>query len=583
MDLKYVVVKEYLESLTEKNELNRIFPILLESMGFVVISKPTEYVGLPEYGKDIVAIGIDEDGIKKRFYFELKGGSDKNITDSNFYGKDGIQDSITQASYNNYVSAFPQFDKLPLKIIIVHNGVISGSVQATYESFIVATQNNLKNITFDRWDISRLAILFSDKLFGQYLLVDPYTTKLFNRVLVNLNTMDGISNDFFELLNTIMSKESWVDSKKISRKWQLIFETIKLISFIIYTESKGYNNLEIAKRYLTHLVLRFWFWIIKNNLENNKKIIIYFDQVLSFYQNVLQEYFERTLPIANTKDGLYSEHSGRYEQIGYTKRTFEFFEYLCFMFNLNRHYNNTKNDKDIHLQLVHLINNNNVCSRPLIDIHSIPIISILNLFIELGELNNAKNYLSLVLNQIQLTKNKFGYLPDANNSMQNVIKLVVTSVKPVYYSDTTSPLLTVLLEYLVILDMEAEYKVVSEFIKEKKIDLGIFVPHHGKNSRSLHLIKDKDNDLEEQLFSKSFRDGYQSETRLTKSFDKELTFEDFKERLINKKAEFEYNYRTEKAGYPFLIDLAHIYFQTPFFPDKWRNKIGNRLIINDPI
>ena len=145
MDLKYITVKGYLESLTEKNELNRIFPILLESMGFVILSKPTEYIGLPEYGKDIVAVGVDEDGKRKRFYFELKGGNDKNITDSNFYGKDGIQDSITQASYNKYVSAFPQFDKLPLKIIIVHNGIISGSVQATYESLTRAGSVRSRN------------------------------------------------------------------------------------------------------------------------------------------------------------------------------------------------------------------------------------------------------------------------------------------------------------------------------------------------------------------------------------------------------------------------------------------------------
>ena len=574
MDLKYITVKGYLESLTEKNELNRIFPILLESMGFVILSKPTEYIGLPEYGKDIVAVGVDEDGKRKRFYFELKGGNDKNITDSNFYGKDGIQDSITQASYNKYVSAFPQFDKLPLKIIIVHNGIISGSVQATYESFIIATQKNLKNIVFDRWDISRLTILFSEKLFGQFLLVDPHTTRLFNRVLVNLNITDGVSKDYFELLDSIIFKETWVKSKTLSRKWQLVFETFKLIGFIIYTESKGYNNLEIAKRYLTHLVLRFWYWILKNKLENDKKITMYFDQVFNLYHKVLLEYFERTIPIANLKDGLYSEHGGRYEQVGYTMRTFEYLEYLSFFLNVNRYFNGKKNDNNIHSRIVHLINNNNVCSRPLIDIHSITIISVLNLFIEFGEINNARSYLNLVLNQIQMTKSKFDYLPDANNNVQNVIKLIVTSIKPVYYSDTTSPLLTVLLEYLIILDMEEEYKIVSEFIRDKKIDLGVFVPHHSKNSTSLHLINDKDNDLEEQLFSKSVHDGYQSETRLTKLFDKELVFSEFKERLLNKKTEFEYDYRTKNAGYSYLLDLAHIYYQTPFFPDKWRFHIN---------
>lgn len=571
MDIKNIIVKEYLESLTEKNELNRIFPILLESMGFTILSKPTEYLGLPEYGKDIVAVGIDEDGHKKRFYFELKGGTDRDITDVNFYGKDGIQDSLTQASYNKFVSAFPQFERLPLKIVIVHNGIIKGSVQSTFESFILATQNNLINTSFDRWDISRLTLLFSEKLFGEYLLVDPKTTKLFNRVLVNLDTNDGITSDFVDLLEVILSKEKWKNSKKISRKWQLVFETFKLIGFIVYTESKGYNNLEIAKRYLTHLVITFWHWILKNNLENDKSVTKYFDQIFNFYYKVLLEYFERTLPIANLKDGLYSEHSGRYEQIGYTKRTFEYLEFFCFFLNVDRFYNGKISDKQTHHQLVSIINNNSVSSRPLIDIHSSTIISILNLFIAYGELQNAKNYLKLVLGQIKFTKEKLDFIPDANNSIQNVIKFTITGSKPVYYSDSTSPILTVLLEYLALLDMEEEYEVMKEFIHESKIDLGLFVPHHGIDSTSTHLIKDKENDLEELLFSQSVREGYQSEIRLFKKFDEDLNFTEFKEKLKNKKNEFQYHYRTDKAGYPYLKDLAHIYFQTPFFPDKWRN------------
>lgn len=573
MDIKNIVVKEYLESLTEKNELNRIFPILLESMGFTVLSKPTEYIGLPEYGKDIVAVGIDEDGIKKRFYFELKGGGDKDITDSNFYGKDGVHDSIIQASYNDFISAFPEFEKLPLKIVIVHNGIIKGNVQRTLENLFLKTQENLKNISFDRWDISRLTLLFSEKLFGEYLLVDPQSTKLFNRVLVNLDTTDGITSDFVDLLEVILLKEEWKKSKKLSRRWQLLFETFKLIGFIIYTESKGYNNLEIAKRYLTHLVIKFWHWILKNNLENDKAVTKYFDQVINFYYKVLLEYFQRTIPIAILKDGLSSEHSGRYEQIGYTKRTFEYLEYFCFILNVERFYNKKINDKGMHLQLVNIINQNSVSCRPLIDIHSSTIISILNLFIDFGELQNAKNYLKLVLGQIKYAKENLDFIPDANNSIENVIRFTVTGVKPVYFSDSTSPILTVLIEYLALLDMEEEYNVMKEFILESKIDLGLFVPYHGINSTSTHLVKDKENDLEEQLFSKSFRDGYQSETRLTKTFDKDLNFEDFKKKIANKKTEFEYNYRSDKAGYPFLKDLAHIYFLTPFFPDKWRNLI----------
>jgi hypothetical protein len=574
MDIKNIIVKEYLESLTEKNELNHIFPVLLESMGFNILSKPTEFVGLPEYGKDIVAVGIDEDKVKKRFYFELKGGNDRDITNANFYAPDGIHDSIIQASYNQYISAFPEFEQLPLKIVIVHNGVVKGNVQSTVESFFVQMQSNLTGVSFERWDISKLTTLFSEKLFGAYLLTDPKTTRLFNRVLVNLNVTDGIATDYVELLDLLLSKEKWESKATIPRKWKLLFETVKLIGFVVYTESKEYENLEIAKRYLTHLVIKFWHWILKNKLEENKKVTKYFNQVLMLYLRVIGEYFGKTLPVAKIKDGLFSERAGRYEQIGYTKRTMEYLEYLCFFISVNRFVGQGDNDVGLEQQLIQVINSNDVADRPLIDIHSIPIINILKLFIDFGKPQNAKNYLQRVLGTIMYTKDNLGFLPDANNSIENVIKFTTIGVKPVYYSDSTSPLLTVLFEFMAILDMEDEYVAMREFVKKHDIELGIFVPFHGKTSTSIHLIDDKENDLEEQLFSRSFTDGYQSQLTLTKNFSETLEFSEFKEKVKNRRSEFEYDYRTDKAGYSFLKDLAHIYYLTPYFPDKWRSYIA---------
>jgi hypothetical protein len=216
MDIKNIIVREYLESLTEKNELNRIFPLLLEALHYQILSKPTEYLGMKEYGKDIVAVGVDEDGVKKRFYFELKGGSDRDITEANFYGKDGIQDSLSQATYNEFVSAYPEFKDLPLKIVIVHNGVIKGNVQSTLESMFVTLAASKPNTYFDRWDISKLTLLFSEYLFGAYLLVNQANTRLFNRVLINLDSYEGVSPDFIELVNAILNRDAFACGKHLN-------------------------------------------------------------------------------------------------------------------------------------------------------------------------------------------------------------------------------------------------------------------------------------------------------------------------------------------------------------------------------
>lgn len=572
MNIKPIVVKSYLESLTEEKELNSIFPILLTSMGFEVLSKPTENKGLNEYGKDIIAVGIDRSNVKKRFYFELKGGNDRDVKKSTFYKEYGIQQSITEAKFVEFSTAYKDFNKLPKKIVLVHNGVLKGNIREVYEGFIKREFPHNGNIEYERWGIEKLTVLFTKNLFGAYLLTDPKTTKKFNKVLINLNVSDNVSFDFIHLLDELFNKNEWVDFKgKLPRRWSLLFETLKLVSFIVYTEAKGYNNLDIAKRHLTHLIIQFWSWILKNKLEEVIKITKYFDEILNFYLSVLSEYFQRTLPIAKIQDGLSSEKSGRYEQVGYTKRTFEYLQFLTFLLYIDLE--NPKADNKILKETLNsVIRANSVSKRPLIDINSIPIINIINLYLALNDEQKATEYLQGVLSYIINGKKRYDRIPDANNSYENVIRFTVTGEKPIYYSDSTSPLLAVLLEYTVILNLKEDYDIIRKFAIDNNIDLGIFTPHHGINSQSKHLIENTEDDLEEQLFSNPrFNDGYQRNINLFKMFNKDMSFEDFKLDYENRINEFQYKYRTDKAGYAFLRALAHAHMQIPYFPDKWRS------------
>lgn len=76
-------------------------------------------------------------------------------------------------------------------------------------------------------------------------------------------------------------------------------------------------------------------------------------------------------------------------------------------------------------------------------------------------------------------------------------------------------------------------------------------------------------------FSKEFfNDGYKRSISLYKGLDGELSFEDFKQEVMERKEEFTYTYRTDKVDYGYLRDFTHIYFRTPYFPDKWREIAG---------
>lgn len=260
-----------------------------------------------------------------------------------------------------------------------------------------------------------------------------------------------------------------------------------------------------------------------------------------------------------------------YEQIGYTQRTFEYLGYYLLLINFDKVFDKEFDAVIAKDMVVNIIQSNSVSQRPLLDIHSLIVTNIVKLLLETEDNDFAKYYLKGILGTLRFRKKKSGMLPDANNSIESVIKYTVTGEKPVYYSDSTSPFLALAVELFALLDMEPEYDHLQKFIHDNKITLGLFIPHHGKNSTSVHLIEDRENDLEEQLFSKSVNDGYQVETLLTKNLEDDLSFSEFIEKMGKRKKEFEYQYRTDKAGYPFLRDLAHMYFKTPYFPDKWRS------------
>ena len=567
--MKNIIVREYLESLTEREELDYIFPILLEAMNFTVVSTPAMTRGLSQYGKDVVAVKKDEDGIKKRYYFELKGGSDKNITSDSYNKTDGVRESIYEAKDRAFKdSSIPGFNDMPVKIIVAHNGVMHPSVKETFDGMIEREfpqpkPGEVAPYSFERWDIFRLTDLFTEWLFNEYLLVDATSTTLFKRVLVLMNTPGNDFGDFYRLIDFIVQKAGKSDEMG-ARKKLLFFETVRMVSFIVYRYAADENNLEPAKKCIPNAILRLWHWIIGNGLEADRKIIEHFSKVLSLYAQVLEDYFAKTLPIAVLQHGLLSESGGRYEQIGYPIRSMEYLSYLLFYFQLQDHFNIDQPERPGQQTstLVQLLNANDGISRPFFDNHSIAIALTLNFLIRNGHKEPAIRYLRNVVDSIMLGYRTHGRLPDGNNSMDSVIRLAVTRKKSVYYQDSTSHLFGMILEYIAILNLEEDYHTFRAFIETAKVDTAIFVPYNDEQL-AIYLPDIEPNHELQFLNHQLFKEGYQANIKMPAAF---LEFQ----KITAEKPAFAYNYRTIAAGFSCLMTLAHVHYKTPFFPDDWR-------------
>ncbi|NQU87972.1 MAG: hypothetical protein HQ541_19660, partial [Mariniphaga sp.] len=160
-----LIVKDYLQNLKERRELDYIFPILLEQMNFKIVKTAKSSHGQPEYGKDIVAVGKYEQ--KKCLYiFQLKAGKDKNINNKSFSGEIGIRESLIQARDVEYTDrSIPEIKDLPRRIVLVHPGEIQSNYKPVFEGFL---KKEFPEGNFERWDITFLSDKFSKYMLNEY-------------------------------------------------------------------------------------------------------------------------------------------------------------------------------------------------------------------------------------------------------------------------------------------------------------------------------------------------------------------------------------------------------------------------------
>jgi len=559
MSSNNIIVREYLGSLKEDKELDYLFPILLNSMGFRIVQTAKESKGQSQYGKDIIAIGKNEQGEKFRWYFELKGFGDRDITDKNYSATDGIRESIIEAKDTAFNDAsIPEFNQLPIKIVLVHNGVLKTNIRPTFEGFI---SKEFKDGEFERWDIYYLTDLFSKYLFSEYLLSDSDSNRLFKKTLAFLDTPDNNYSDFKQLVNLQFAK---IDTIK-GRAFTKLFATLNILESIVFHYSVENNNLIAAKECSKYLTLYTWSWILENKLDRKKPILREYEKLTKTQYDILNAYFSKTFNVAKSQNGLFSENGVFFERLGYPLRCFDYLDDIIYYCRL-REYFSKRNADDTNIRnlrnkqkdlIIELIQNNNGFYRPVLDNNSIPIMQLFVFFsdkkyLRKQDVNFIKSYIFDTVNNILISKIKNNLLPELYSNVTVVSEAFATGEKPDEYYDTSSMLIAALLELLVIFNAKEIYEDVHKYLHE---NINLQIPS----------IDFNEYDVEQLLFKKHLHQEYHVDYIDKFSED----FEEFKE-LVGKKEIINREYRTDKAGFSFLRYLAHSYYKNEILPEEWR-------------
>lgn len=563
MDNTRVIVREYLESLKEDGELDYLFPLLLDLMGFQIVTTPRVAKGSKQYGKDVVAIGINTDGVRCRYYFELKGEADKDITTHSFNKPDGIRESIQEALDKPYQdTGIPGFNALPPIIVVVHNGLLRQEIAEQFEGFL---KRNFPDGGFERWDINRLAELFHQHLFSEYLLTDATNVQLLKRVLMFMAEPDYRFSDLNRLLSRMDVEVVGLQKKRALAKY---FASLRLIAVLVNHYCEEANNLHAVREGLTILVLHAWRWILVNRLEGKRPVIQQFRELLRLQATAFEVYFQKTLPTALLMEGLFAEQGQFFEEVGYPLRSYEYLSYYVYHCELQQYFY----EGDLVVQgiphplaaeqkwtLLELIRQNAGCTRPLLDSHLIPIVQVVLFMVRQGsltteELNALQQYVFDNLYQLHLIRMTRQRWPLMSDDLPALIEYVATRRRPTRYRDVSSLLIPVLFEMLVVLQSTNAYSMALPILKL----------HELPDFQIAHPIWEN-TDLETDFFSGHLHDEYDTESNI----DLPDNFQELAAQLAQISVVGS-PFRTDRVGLSFLRTLAQLHFRNEPFPEEWR-------------
>lgn len=544
--LRKEIIKEYVASLKEDGELDYIFPLLLERMGFRILSTPRQSKGQSQYGRDVVATKKVK-GKPTLFLFELKGFSAHDITDRTLSEPDGLIESLTASLNTPYrdasITSLKDYDR---RFVFVHNGTVDENARPTLDGFV---ERMFPDKNFERWDINKLTELFSKYLFEETLLTDEDSYRLLKRALVLL---DSEGNDYSDLVQLVNLQISKLEGQKQSKRTETnFFATIRLIGALVYYYSIQADNLYPAKYCMDTIVLKTWAWILRNKLEKKKRIIELYrplvTQQLSFYE----AYLNKVIDAAGFEKGFYSFKPSDTEYIFYPLRCFDFLGDLMYYFFTTEYFGIKEDDVRLQKTIVkEIINNNTGFKMPLLDTHSIPIQLVFLYLMRDDEEEDGKCMTSFVVetvvNLIKLYQKKKMWPELTGNRMALAKSLYKKSDD---YCCDSSLLVVVIFELIAYLGLEQVYSKFREVVEESGVNLQIAFP-----------IQDE-YDIEQCLFDHRLYEevSVQTNVKLPK------TLEEFRSSYY--KPYDSIAYRTDAAGFNYLRILAHKYYETDLFPD----------------
>lgn len=282
-----LILKEYLASIRERDELDAILPDLLSQMGLDVFSSPS--VGGRQYGVDVAAVG-SLDGKKETVYlFSVKS---KDLTRQvwNSGNTQDLQPSLDDILTTYIPTHLPtEHEGKPIEICLCYGGELKENVRLSVTSY--EKSKTTENITFAHWHGERLANLIENHFLREDLLPREFR-RLLRKSLALLDEPESSYSFFKELMSLVLAKNSKPEEDLKSLR------QLNICLWILYSWCREQDNIESAYLSSELSTLHSWEYAKKYRAGNNKVSRSIIESTISInqlYQKISSELIDNKI------------------------------------------------------------------------------------------------------------------------------------------------------------------------------------------------------------------------------------------------------------------------------------------------
>ena len=393
-----LILSEYVRSLKERAEFDRLLPDLLLAMNYVPISKPQ--VGVRQYGVDLATVGKDEEGIDELLLLVIKRG---DITRANW---DSGPQAVRQ-SLNDVIDVYlkthlePSHEALNKRIVVAATGDLKQEVQINWDGY-VKNQSAIVKVSF--WGADRIAILIGKFLLDENIFASE-DRMLLRKALALSGDIDYDRRDLYQLLRRQLhlSPQGQIELKQTTSELRKSLRTVNLSTQIFSRWSEDEGNLKQGLIASERAMLWSWHRITRENGKAGK-LDPEFRAILRSYVEVGRRYFEKVRHHLAVQDGLsgYCHENAElavtvFEQIGLLA-TIGLVQSMADDDDASEE--NIKNSDSIASSIVDLLKNNPVSGSPRFDHNVVDVTLGLLLLISTGFKQQAKDWLAELVTRI---------------------------------------------------------------------------------------------------------------------------------------------------------------------------------------